>query len=145
MLDPFAQILQQILEHWSDHGNGNENVKKEMGLIRTQQHGKYCISVFLYTSLQSLHDYMLDLKFPHRTFYGWRKQAGRNFLSLSEPGYYFYKFNSRKIGLRLTKWVNGNNCDGDWKTANSLLKRRFRRRRHHRILSSLIIVSSEFD
>ena len=37
---------------------------------------------FLYISLMSLHDY--GVKMPNFTFYGGRKQATRNFFSLSK-------------------------------------------------------------
>ena len=60
----------------NDHGDGNENVKKAIGLI-----SKTTILLvqepFLYISLPSPHDY--GVKIPNFTFYGGRKQATTNF------------------------------------------------------------------
>ena len=48
----------------------------------------------------------------------------RNFIYLSVLGYGPKEFNSRRVRLHLTKQVDRNNCDEDWKNANSLFKRR---------------------
>ena len=61
-------------------GNGNEDVKKTIGLLRktTTLHVHHA---FLYISLPSLHNY--DVKMPNCKFYGGRKQATTNlFFSL---------------------------------------------------------------
>jgi len=65
----------------NDDGDGNENVKKAIDLLRktTILHMHHA---FLYISLPSLHDY--DLKMPKCKFYGGHKQATTNlFLFLS--------------------------------------------------------------
>ena len=64
----------------NDDGDGNESVKKAIGLLSktTTLHVHHA---FLYISLPSLHDY--EVKMPNFTFYGGRKQATMNFLSLS--------------------------------------------------------------
>ena len=60
----------------NDDGDGNENVKKAIGLLSktTRLHAHHA---FLYISLPLLHDY--DVKMPSFTFYGGRKQATTNF------------------------------------------------------------------
>ena len=60
----------------NDDGDGNENVKKVIGLLSktTILHVHH---PFLYISLPLLHDY--DMKMPSFTFYGGRKQATTNF------------------------------------------------------------------
>ena len=56
----------------NDDGYGNENVKKEIGLIskKTTLHVHHA---FLYISLPSLHDY--DVKFPDARFKLWRTKT----------------------------------------------------------------------
>ena len=60
----------------SDHGDGNANLKREMGLISktTTLHVHHA---FLYISLLSLHDY--DVKMPNFTFYRGSAQATTKF------------------------------------------------------------------
>ena len=60
----------------NDDGDGNENVKKAIGLWSktTSLHAHH---PFLYISLPLLRDY--DVKMPSFTFYGGRKQATTNF------------------------------------------------------------------
>ena len=60
----------------NDDGDGNENVKKAIGLLskKTSLHVHHA---FLYISLPLLHDY--DVKMLSFTFYGGRKQATTNF------------------------------------------------------------------
>ena len=60
----------------NDDGDGNENVKKAIGLLSktTSLHVHYAI---LYISLPLLHDY--DVEMPSFTFYEGRKQATSNF------------------------------------------------------------------
>ena len=59
----------------NDDGDGSEDVKKAIGLLRktTSLHVHHA---FLYISLPSLHVY--DVKMPNCKFYGWRKQATTN-------------------------------------------------------------------
>ena len=61
----------------SSNGDGNEDVKKAIGLLSktTSLHVHYA---FLYIYLPSSHDY--DVKMPKCKFYGGRKQATTNFL-----------------------------------------------------------------
>ena len=64
----------------NDDGDGKEDVKKAIGLLRktTTLHVHHA---FLYISLPSLRDY--DVKMPNCKFYGGRKQATTNlFFSL---------------------------------------------------------------
>ena len=85
---------------------------------------------FFYISLPFLHDY--DVKMSNFAFYGGRKQATTKF-------YFSYCLlyldmvarNSTPGGFASIwqKWVGRNNCDKDWKNANSLFKRRSRYRR----------------
>ena len=57
---------------------------------------------FLYISLPSMHDF--DVKLPHFTFYGGRKdRRQRSFFSLSEIGYGSQEFNDRRVRPCLTK------------------------------------------
>ena len=61
----------------NDDGDGNQNVKKAIGLLRET----YVHHASLYIPLPSLHDY--DVKMPNCKFYGGRKQATTNlFFSL---------------------------------------------------------------
>ena len=60
----------------NDDGDGNENVKKAIGLL-SKTTSLHVHHAFLYISLPLLHDY--DLKMPSFTFYGGRKQATTNF------------------------------------------------------------------
>ena len=53
----------------------------------------------------------------------------QNFISLSVLGCGPKEFNSSRVRLHLTKYVGRNNCDKDWKNANSLFKRRSHCRR----------------
>ena len=59
----------------NDDGDGLENVKNAIGLLRktTTLHVRHA---FLYISLPSLHDY--DVKMPNCKFCGGRKQATTN-------------------------------------------------------------------
>ena len=69
-------LFRPILGSFSnDDGDGNEDVKKGIGLLRktTTLHVHHA---FLYISLPSLHDY--DVKMPNCIFHGGRKQATTN-------------------------------------------------------------------
>ena len=68
----------------SHDGDGNEDVKKAIGLISktTILHVHHTI---LYISLPSLHDY--DVKVPNVTFHREVLKRRRNFFSISEIGY----------------------------------------------------------
>ena len=74
-------VLLALLGSFSnDDGDGKEDVKKAMGLLRktTTLHVHHA---FLYISLPSLHE--CDVKMPNCKFYGGRKQATTNlFFSL---------------------------------------------------------------
>ena len=60
----------------NDEGDGNENVKKAVGLL-SKTTSLHVHHAFLYISLPLLHDY--DVKMPSFTFHGGRKQATTNF------------------------------------------------------------------
>ena len=60
----------------NDDGDGNENVKKAIGLL-SKTTSLHVHHAFLYISLPLLHDY--DVKMPSFTFYGGRKQATTKF------------------------------------------------------------------
>ena len=72
----FRSSLLSLRSFSNDDRDVNENGKKAIGLLSktTSLHRHH---VFLYISLQSLHDY--DVKMPNFTFYGGRKQAMSNF------------------------------------------------------------------
>ena len=77
MSSPFISVRGSFS---NDDGDGNENVKKAMGLLRktTTLHVHHA---FLYISFPSLHAY--DVKMPNRKIYGGRKQGTTNlFFSL---------------------------------------------------------------
>ena len=80
----------------NDDGDGNENVKKAIGLL-SKTTSLHVHHAFLYISLPLLHDY--DVKMPSFTFYGGRKTRDDKlfflFLNLSAPK----EINSREIGL----------------------------------------------
>ena len=60
----------------NDDGDGNENVKKAIGLF-SKTTSLLVHHAFSYISLPLLHDY--DVKMPSFMFYGGRKQAKTNF------------------------------------------------------------------
>ena len=70
---PFVlPLLFVVLFIRDDDGDGKQDVKKVIGLLRKATH-----HAFLYISLPSLHDY--DVKMPNCIFfYGGRKQATTN-------------------------------------------------------------------
>ena len=61
----------------NDDGDGNENVKKAIGLL-SKTTSLHVHHAFLYISLPLLDDYA-DVKMPSFTFYGGRKQSKTNF------------------------------------------------------------------
>ena len=74
-----AVYLPQLGSFSNDDGDGNQDVKKTIGLLRKTTLNVH--QAFLYISLPSLHDY--DVKMPDCKFYGGRKQTTTNlFLSL---------------------------------------------------------------
>ena len=78
LLTMWMAVMVLILGSFSnDDGDGKEDVKKAIGLLRktTTLHVHHA---FLYISLPSLHDY--DVKMPNCKFYGGRKQATTNLL-----------------------------------------------------------------
>ena len=60
----------------NNDGDGNENVKKAIGLL-SKTTSLHVHHAFLYISLLLLHDY--NVKMPSFTFYGGRKQVTTNF------------------------------------------------------------------
>ena len=104
--------------------DGNEKVKKKTdGFISktTTLHVRHaCLYIFL-------HDY--DVQMPNFAFYGVCKQVTTKFYFSLWTGIWSLEFNSKRIRLHLTEKVGRNNCDKDWKNANSFLKRRSRCRR----------------
>ena len=73
----YTEILPILGSFSNDDGDGNQAVKKAIGLLRktTTLHVHHA---FLYISLPSLHGY--DVKMPNCKFYGGRKQATTNLL-----------------------------------------------------------------
>ena len=64
----------------NDDGDGSEDVKKAIGLLR-QTTSLHVLHAFLYISFPSFHAY--DVKMPNCKFYAGRKQATTNlFFSL---------------------------------------------------------------
>ena len=105
-----AAVTSGLLGSFSnDDGDGNEDVKKAIGLLRKTEtlHGHHA---FLYISLPSLHDY--DVKMPNCKFYGGRKQSDDEFLFLSlnlsvvlkksTPGKFTYMCHFQPIGINVT-------------------------------------------
>ena len=93
----------------NDDGDGNQEVKKAIGLLRkpTTLHVHHA---FLYISSPSLHDY--DVKMPNCKFYGGCKQVTMNlFFSLnasvvlkkSTLGKFAYTCHFQQIGINATK------------------------------------------
>ena len=60
----------------NDNSDGNENVKKAIGLL-SRTTSLHMHHTFLYIFLLLLHDY--DMKMPSFTFYGGRKEATTKF------------------------------------------------------------------
>ena len=72
-----AAVTSGLLGSFSnDDGDGNEDVKKVIGLLRKTE-TLHVHHALLYISLPSLHDYYV--KMPNSKFYGGRKQATTNF------------------------------------------------------------------
>ena len=110
---------------WSEHKDGNQNVKKALGLMNKT------------TTLFVHHTFFCTFLYRHCTTTTWKWLCfflGRNSTSNDEFFFLFLKvykalrnkFNSRKVRIHLTKWAIWNNSDDDWKTANSLFKARHR-------------------
>ena len=83
----------------NDHGDGNEKVKKVIGLI-SKTITLHVQHTFLYINLPSPHDY--GVRIPNFTFYGGRKQATTKFFSLSSLECGPQEINFREIRLHLT-------------------------------------------
>ena len=95
----------------NDDGDGIENVKKAIGLLRKTTTLRVH-HAFLYISLPSLHDY--DVKMPNCMFHGGRKQATTNLsLSLSKLECGPQEINSRESRLHLPFSANWNKRDKD--------------------------------
>ena len=96
----------------NDDGDGNENVKKAIGLL-SKTTSLHVHHAFLYISLPLLHDY--DVKMPSFTFSGGRKQTTTSFflfLNLSAvpdkstPGKLDYISYFQRIEINATKLEN---------------------------------------
>ena len=84
----------------SNNADGNENVKKTIGLTsrKTSSHVHH---PFLYFSFLFLHDY--DVKMPNFAFMGDVNKKRRNFISLSELEYGPSKFSFGRVRRHLIK------------------------------------------
>ena len=89
----------------NDDGDGNEDVKKAIGLLRktTTLHVHHA---FVYISLPSLHDY--DVKMLNCKFYGGRKQATTHLFFSSKLECGPQEINSSEIRLYLPFSANWN-------------------------------------
>ena len=79
----------------NDDGDGKENGKKAKGLDWQNNNFARDITLFLYISLPSLHDY--NVKLPNFTFCRGREQTTTTFFFFSELRYSLLEFNSRKF------------------------------------------------
>ena len=113
----------------SNDVDGNENVKKNNRVLLAKQQLCTCTMLFCTFLCPFLHDY--DVNMPNFAFYGGRKQATRKC-------YFSFWTCIWSLGIQLQegsptfdkiKWVGRNNCDKDWKSANSPFKRRSHCRR----------------
>ena len=84
----------------SNNADGNENVKKTIGLTsrKTSSHVHH---PFLYISFLFLYDY--DVKMANFAFMGDVNKQRRNFISLSELGYGPLKFSFGRVRRHLIK------------------------------------------
>ena len=71
-----VRIIGTLGSFSNDDGDGNEIVKKTIGLV-SKTTNLHVHLAFLYFSQPPLQEY--DVKMPHFTFYGGRKQATTNF------------------------------------------------------------------
>ena len=122
-----------------DESNGNETVKKTIGLM-SKTKTLHVHHAFLYISLPSLHDY--NVKMPNCSFYGGRKLVTSDdeifllFMNLhmvlrnSTPAEFAYIWQSRYIAIIPTKIL----------TLEFTFKRRFYCRLHPLISSSQMIM-----
>lgn len=114
--------------------NGNEKVKKAIGLLLQSNITLHCSTPFLHiffniAAWPEISCFVEDVNKPRQ-----------NFLSLSEVGYGSKESNSRRVRLYLAKSVKSKNCDGDLKNADPLLKQRFHCYQHSLILKLLLFV-----
>ena len=124
-----------------DDSNGNETVKKTIGLM-SKTKTLHVHHAFLYISLPSLHDY--NVKMPNCTFYGGRKLVTSDdevfllFMNLhvvlrnSTPAEFAYIWQSKYIDIIPIKILN----------LEFTFKRRFHCRLHRFTLSSQMIMIS---
>ena len=110
MIHPSLDLV--LLGSFSNVGDGSEDVKKAIGLLRktTSLHVHHA---FLYISLPSLHVY--DVKMPNCKFYERRRIS----FSLSKLKCGPQEINSREIRLHLPFSANWNKRDKVWKNGNS--------------------------
>ena len=106
----------------SNDADGNENVKKTIGLISktTTLHVHYTFCTFLSRFCTTTTWKCLISRFMENL----NKQP-RNFISVCELKYGPLKFSFRRIRLQLKKEMGRNNRYKDWKNANSLFKWRY--------------------
>ena len=93
---PFAKLM-SVGSFSNDDGDGNENVKKAIGLL-SKTTSLHVHHAFLYISLPLLHDY--DVKMPRVSrFMEDVNKRRQTFLSLSKLECGPKEINSREIGL----------------------------------------------
>ena len=115
-----VRIIGTLRSFSNDDGDGNENVKKAIGLL-SKTTNLHVHLAFLYISQPPLQEY--DVKMSNFTFYGGRKQATTNFcLSLSKLLCGPQEINSREIRPLLTFQANWNKRGKVWKNENSFFK-----------------------
>ena len=118
-----GQKRNELLSYWGlkvqRRGRQRQRQKKTIGFISKTK------------ALHVRHPFYLYISLP--VFARLRRESANcaledvNFISLSVLGYGPKKFNTRRVRLHLTKQskqVGRNNCDYNWKNANSLFKRR---------------------
>ena len=98
-----------------------------------------CITLFLYISLPSLHDY--DVKRPNSTFFGEREYKTTTFLFFSWTSIQSFRIQlqKKKLCQHLTNWTRRNKRYLVWSSLNSPFKWRFHSHRRLCCLSSLLI------
>ena len=110
-----AHCYPQIGTLRSNEADGNENVKKINNFARASRFLVHFFAHFCTTTTwKCLISRFMEVVNKQR----------RNFISLSVLGWGPKELNFRRVRLHLRKQVGRNNCDKDWKNANSLFKRR---------------------
>ena len=101
-----VRIIGTLGSFSNDDGDGNENVKKTIGLV-SKTTNLHVHLAFLYFSQPPLQEY--DVKMPHFTFYGGRKGSDDKFFFLSlnfsavpkksTPGKFAHFWHFKRIGI----------------------------------------------